>query len=201
MGEARPVRIIAGLGNPGTRYERTRHNIGFMVVDALRERAAPAASWKSRGEALVCEAELGGGRVLLMKPQAFMNMSGRPVAELQRFYRCEAAQVAAVHDDVDLAFGQLRIKRGGGDAGHNGIASLAAWMGSADFLRVRCGIGRSAHEQEMVSWVLGRFDAEEMRGLPELVERAAAALEELCAQGLLAAQNRFNRRPVEEGES
>ncbi len=203
MAQAERVRMIAGLGNPGARYDRTRHNIGFLVVDELGQRlrgAGQDVSWKSKGEALVCDVELGGGRVLLVKPQSFMNLSGRPVAELQRFYRCEVAQVAAVHDEVDLPFGQLRVKCGGGCAGHNGIESLAAWMGSPDFLRVRCGVGRPPDERDMVSWVLGRFNGVEAEQLSDFVARAAEAVEELCSRGLLAAQNKFNRRPAEEGE-
>lgn len=194
------VRLIAGLGNPGARYERTRHNIGFRVVDALSERMSSrrqAGVWRTKGDALVCEAEIAGSRVFLVKPLSFMNRSGFPVGELQRFYKIEREEVLAVHDDVDLPFGQLRMKRGGGDAGHNGVASLMAGLGGAAFLRVRCGVGRpegERQEQEMVDWVLGRFDAEEERQLPEFLSRAVDAIEALCEQGLGAAQNKFNRR-------
>ena len=214
MGDGALVRLIAGLGNPGPRYDRTRHNVGFLVLDELQarlQRGGGDGAWRKKGEALVAEAVCGPGKVLLVKPQSFMNLSGRPVGDLQRFFKCEVQQVVAIHDDVDLPFGQLRVKRGGGDGGHNGISSLTAGMGSAEFLRVRCGVGRPTRaagsgasaeaaakaEQDVVDWVLGRFSSQEERELPEFLGRAADAVEALCVEGLAAVQNRFNRRTAE----
>lgn len=197
---AHSIRMVVGLGNPGNRYEMTRHNLGFMAVDAFKERIAAGRSWKKRGSALLCEAEFCGNKVYLLKPQCFMNLSGGPVAELHRFYKIPLNEIVVAHDDVDLPFGRLRVKKGGGDGGHNGLKSLRAELGSGDFLRVRCGIGRpqrvTADEDGMVQWVLGRFSGADVKIAEEVAAEAAEALLTISEKGLEQAQRDFNRRDV-----
>jgi PTH1 family peptidyl-tRNA hydrolase len=192
--------MIAGLGNPGTQYEKTRHNLGFMLVDAFSSHLALNNSpgvWKERSGALVSEARIGSERIWLVKPQTFMNRSGEPLAQVMQFFKVEAAGLVVLHDEVDLPLGSLRIKNGGGDGGHNGIKSVVAGIGSADFVRFRLGIGRPMVAAEnanpdVSNWVLGRFSRDEQPIVSELLTRSTLALEALMADGITSAQNRFN---------
>lgn len=194
------VQLIAGLGNPGQQYERTRHNLGFLLVDRFAESLGSSAgpvSWRERSGALVCEARFRGERVILVKPQTFMNRSGEPLVQVMRFYKVEVGSIVVAHDEVDLPLGALRIKSGGGDGGHNGIKSVVSMLGSADFIRLRLGVGRPPVGQNLppdgiASWVLGRFSNEETSVVSELLTRGVLALEALCAEGVKTAQNRFN---------
>ncbi len=184
--------IVVGLGNPGPRYERTRHNIGFMAVDLLG-REMPWRS-SSRFSCELAKGELSRRPVVLVKPQTFMNLSGEAVGPLARFYGVEAERVVVIHDDIDLEPGRLKVKVGGGDGGHKGIRSLAQHLGG-EFFRVRCGVGRPPYG-DAVAWVLQAFGEEELPVLQEQLQRAGKAARCLITRGLREASNRFNRAPA-----
>jgi PTH1 family peptidyl-tRNA hydrolase len=183
--------LIVGLGNPGPGYAGNRHNVGFMVADLLAARIG--ARFKAhRGRVDVVDGRLAGRSVVLAKPKSYMNESGGPIVAISRFFKIPVARLTVVHDDLDLPYGALRIKRGGGDGGHNGLRSATAALGSNDYLRVRFGIGRPPGRQDPADYVLRDFTAAERKELPYLVDRAADAVEALLADGLDAAQNAFN---------
>lgn len=187
--------LVVGLGNPGPRYVRTRHNAGFLVVDALAARAGGSfKAHRARGgpRAEVLETRLAGVPVVLVKPSSFMNESGGPVVAVSRFYKVPVDRIVVVHDELDLPFGSLRLKRGGGDGGHNGLRSLTAALGSKEYQRVRFGIGRPPGRQDPADFVLREFSTVERRDLGVHVERAADAVDYLLANGLDAAQNLYN---------
>jgi peptidyl-tRNA hydrolase, PTH1 family len=183
--------LIVGLGNPGPRYAATRHNAGFLVAELLAERMG--GKFKAhKGRCDVVEGRLAGVGAVLAKPKAFMNESGGPVVAIARFFKVPVERITVVHDELDLPFGSLRLKRGGGDGGHNGLRSTTSALGSKDYARVRFGIGRPPGRQDPADFVLREFTAAERKELPFLVDRAADAVEALVADGLEAAQNRFN---------
>ena len=183
--------LIVGLGNPGPRYAGTRHNAGFLVVDLLAERLG--AKFKAhKGRADVVEGRFGGLPVVLMKPKSYMNESGGPVVSIARFFKVPIERIAVVHDELDLPFGALRLKRGGGDGGHNGLRSLTSALGSKEYARVRVGIGRPPGRQDPADYVLREFSAAERKELPFHIDRAADAVVALVQSGLDAAQNEFN---------
>lgn len=183
--------LIVGLGNPGARYAATRHNIGFAVVDLLAERVGGRfKSHRSRCE--IVEARVGGQPVVLAKPMSYMNESGGPVNAAARFFKTPVERIVVAHDDLDLDFGAVRLKRGGGAGGHNGLRSMAAALGSPDFARVRFGIGRPPGRQDPADFVLREFATGERKELPYLIDRAADAVEALLRDGLGAAQNEFH---------
>jgi peptidyl-tRNA hydrolase, PTH1 family len=180
-----------GLGNPGPRYAGTRHNVGFLVVDLLAQRMG--GRFKAhRGRADVVEGRLAGTPVVLAKPRSYMNESGGPIVAVSRFYKVPVDRLTIVHDDLDLPFGTLRLKRGGGDGGHNGLRSATAALGSREYARVRFGIGRPPGRQDPADYVLRDFSAVERKELGYLVDRAADAVDALLADGLESAQNKFN---------
>jgi peptidyl-tRNA hydrolase, PTH1 family len=183
--------LIAGLGNPGPEYAGNRHNAGFMVADLLAERMG-ARFKRDRSRAAVATGRLAGFPVTLAKPLSFMNLSGRPVAALRTFYKVPADRIVVIHDELDLPFGTLRLKQGGGDNGHNGLRSLTAALGTRDYFRVRVGIGRPPGRMDPADYVLHDFSAAERELVPEVLERAADATEVLLARGLAAAQNEFH---------
>jgi PTH1 family peptidyl-tRNA hydrolase len=177
--------LIVGLGNPGPRYAANRHNIGFAVVDLLAERSSSRfKAHRSRCE--IVETRLAGLAVVLAKPLSYMNESGGPVNAAARFFKIPVDRIVVVHDELDLPFGTVRLKTGGGEGGHNGLRSTASALGSKDFARVRFGIGRPP------DFVLRDFAAAERKELPYLVDRAADATEALLRDGLDAAQNEFH---------
>ena len=182
--------LVAGLGNPGREYERTRHNAGWLVLDELARRHS--GSWRSKFSGSLAEIRLGNLRLALLKPETYMNDSGRSVGAAVRFFKVEPEQVLVVHDDVDLEAGRLQARAGGGLAGHNGLRSLAQHLGSQDFLRLRIGIGRPGRgdPRPVADWVLSPFSPEE--DAEALVARAANAVETIARDGLEAAQQRFN---------
>jgi PTH1 family peptidyl-tRNA hydrolase len=183
--------LIVGLGNPGPRYAGNRHNVGFAVVDLLADRIG--GRFKAhRGRCDVVEGRLAGRPVVLAKPKAYMNESGGPIVAISRFFKIPVTGLTIVHDELDLAFGVLRLKRGGGDGGHNGLRSATAALGTREYLRVRFGIGRPPGRQDPADFVLRDFTAAERKELPYLVDRAADAVETLLAEGLDAAQNAYN---------
>jgi len=183
--------LIAGLGNPGPEYAGNRHNAGFMVADLLAERTG-ARFKRDRSRAAVASGRLAGFPVTLAKPMTFMNLSGRPVATLRTFYKIPPERIVVVHDELDLPFGALRLKQGGGDNGHNGLRSVTAALGTRDYFRVRVGIGRPAGRMDPADFVLHDFSAAERKLVPEVLERAADATEVLMRRGLAAAQNEFH---------
>jgi PTH1 family peptidyl-tRNA hydrolase len=182
--------LVAGLGNPGREYGRTRHNVGWLVLDELARRHG--GSWRSKFSGSLAEVRLGAARLALLKPETYMNESGRSVGAAARFFKVEPEQLLVVHDDVDLEPGRLQARAGGGLAGHNGLRSLAQQLGSQDFLRLRIGVGRPGRgDQRSVSdWVLSPFAPEE--DVEALVARAADAVEAVAAEGLDRTQARFN---------
>ena len=183
--------LIVGLGNPGPRYAATRHNIGIAVVDLLAERAG--GRFKAhRSRCDIVEARLAGLSVVLAKPLSYMNESGGPVNAAARFFKIPVERVVVAHDELDLDFGVIRLKRGGGAGGHNGLRSVTSALGSPDFERVRFGIGRPPGRQDPADFVLREFAAAERKELPYLVDRAADAAEALLRDGLEAAQNAFH---------
>jgi PTH1 family peptidyl-tRNA hydrolase len=187
--------IAVGLGNPGARYELTRHNAGAMTVDVLVRRAG-ASLTRHRSGCLVADLTLAGGRAVAARPTTFMNESGRPVRELLRWYGSGAGRLVVIHDELDIPFGQVRVKRGGGVAGHNGLRSVAAHLHTTEFGRVRIGISRPPGRRDPVDWVLERFSSAEREDLPAIIERAADAVERIADAGLDAAMNDFNARPA-----
>ncbi len=192
MGEASTERwLIAGLGNPGSEYTGNRHNCGFMVADVLADRIGVRFK-RDRSRARVAAGRLAGYPVTLAKPQTFMNVSGRPVAALRTFYKIPAERIVVIHDELDIPFGTIRIKRGGGDNGHNGLRSVTAALGTRDYLRVRVGIGRPPGRMDPADFVLHDFSAAERKALPVVLERSADAVEVLLQRGLAAAQNEFH---------
>lgn len=186
-----PRWLVVGLGNPGPRYAGTRHNAGFLVADLLAERLH--SRFKAhRGRADLVEGRLDGRPVVIAKPKAFMNLSGGPVASVSRFFKIPVERLIVVHDELDLDYGRLRLKAGGGDNGHNGLKSLRSALGSGEFFRVRVGIGRPPGRQDPADYVLKDFAVAERKELPFHVDRAADAVQALLELGLDAAQNRFN---------
>ena len=183
--------LVVGLGNPGPRYAGTRHNAGFLVADLLAERIG--GRFKAhKGRADVVEGRLAGLPVVVAKPKSFMNESGGPVVSIARFFKIPVERIVVVHDELDLPYGALRLKRGGGDGGHNGLRSTTSALGSKEYARVRFGIGRPPGRQDPADYVLRDFAPAERKDLGFLVDRAADATEALLADGLEAAQNRFN---------
>ena len=169
-----PIRLLVGLGNPGTRYERNRHNIGFMAVDAIVRRHGIGAL-RSKFQSAIAESAIAGERVLVQKPQTYMNLSGDAVGEAARFYKIAPDEIAVIHDEIDLAPGKLKVKRGGGSAGHNGLRSIDDAIGE-DFWRVRLGVGHPGVKELVQPYVLQNFDAEEMQWVAPLVDAVAEAL-------------------------
>jgi PTH1 family peptidyl-tRNA hydrolase len=182
--------LVAGLGNPGREYAGTRHNAGWLVLDELARRHG--GSWRSKFSGSLGEIRLDGARLALLKPETYMNESGRSVAAAARFFKVPDESLLVVHDDVDLEPGRLQARRGGGLAGHNGLRSLAQHLGTQDFLRLRIGVGRPGRgdPQPVSDWVLSPFAPEE--DADALVSRAADAVETMVVEGLDAAQQRFN---------
>jgi PTH1 family peptidyl-tRNA hydrolase len=182
--------LVAGLGNPGREYARTRHNVGWLVVDKLARRAG--GSWRSKFSGQLAEVRLESSRLALLKPETYMNESGRSIAAAARFFKVPVEAVLVVHDDVDLEEGRLQARLGGGLAGHNGLRSIARDLGSQDFLRLRIGVGRPGRgdRRSIADFVLAPFDPE--TDVDALVARASDAVESLVGSGLEATQQRFN---------
>lgn len=184
--------LVAGLGNPGREYARTRHNVGFLVCDELARRHG--ASFRSKFSGEFAECRVDGARLALLKPQTFMNESGRSVASAARFFKVPPERLLVLHDEVDLEPGRLQARLGGGLAGHNGLRSVAQHLKTQDFLRLRIGVGRPGRgdPRPVADFVLSSFD--EHVDVEGLVARAADAVETLAREGLEETQNRFNER-------
>ena len=191
------VWLVVGLGNPGPTYAATRHNVGYLVADELARRMGGGFRAHKSGRAEVVEGRLSapgtpGPRVVLARPKAFMNELGGPVKALASFYKVVPEAVVAVHDELDIDFGALRVKQGGGSGGHNGLRSMESSLGSRDFYRVRCGIGRPPGRQDPADFVLGAYSSTQRKELPFQVDRAADAVESLLDVGLARTQSLFN---------
>lgn len=197
MSEASDVWLVVGLGNPGAAYAGHRHNVGYLVLDQLAERMGSSYRAHKSGRADVVEGRLGPigpdtPRVVLARPRSFMNEVGGPVKALATFYKVPPERVVAIHDELDIAFGTLRVKLGGGDNGHNGLRSLRSSLGTGDFYRVRCGIGRPPGRQDVADFVLSNYSTTERKELPFQLIEAADAVESLLTEGLERTQQRFN---------
>ena len=192
MTESTAPALVVGLGNPGPEYERTRHNAGFLVADVLAERIGGRFTVHKKSGADLFEARLDGRKILLAKPRTYMNLSGRPVAALARFFSVPPTEVIVVHDELDLPFGSIRLKRGGGEGGHNGLRSISNALSTKDYLRVRFGVGRPPGRQDPADFVLKPFSAPERKEVPVLVEQTADAVELLLRVGLETAQNQLH---------
>ncbi|WP_459548006.1 aminoacyl-tRNA hydrolase [Nocardia sp. X0981] len=191
MADTAPA-LVVGLGNPGPAYERTRHNVGFLVADSLAQRVGGRFTTHKKSGTDLLQARLDGRQVLIAKPRSFMNLSGKPVAALARFFSVPPTEIVVVHDELDLPFGAVRLKRGGGEGGHNGLRSVSGALTTKDYLRTRIGIGRPPGRQDPADFVLKPFSAAERKELPVVVEQAADAVELLLRVGLEAAQNQVH---------
>jgi PTH1 family peptidyl-tRNA hydrolase len=185
------MHLIVGLGNPGAQYADNRHNVGFMVVDELARRGRAAAP-RAKFGAEILEATIGGNRLLLCKPQEYMNVSGQAVARVAGFWKIGLPEMVVVHDELDVPFDRLKLAAGGGPGGHNGVKSLISSLGDPAFARVRVGIGRPAPGRDAADYVLTDFSRAEAAVLPDLIGRAADAVEAIVGSGLTTAMNRFN---------
>lgn len=185
-----PDWLVIGLGNPGPQYLLSRHNVGFLIVDSFA--SSHDLSWRREPLAEVAEGEIGPHKVILAKPLTFMNRSGDAVRWLLERSGVPLQRLLVVHDDIDLPFGRLRIRRGGGHGGHHGVESVMEAVGT-EFPRLKVGIGRPCNKEEVVAYVLSPFDEEERESLPEVVNKALDALETVLSNGIEEAMNRFNR--------
>ena len=186
--------LVVGLGNPGRRYQKTRHNLGFIVLDVLAKRWGLEFSEHPAVDALVARGSFSGQQVMLLKPQTYMNLSGLAVGPVLKEAHIPLEKLILVHDDMDLPPGALKIKQGGSSGGHKGVASVIEAAGGQDFLRVKLGIGRPQGGQEAEHYVLARFKPQEKKLIEEAVERAAEALECIITEGPQKAMSIFNQR-------
>jgi PTH1 family peptidyl-tRNA hydrolase len=186
--------LVVGLGNPGREYAANRHNVGFMVADLLASRVGGKFGRSKRAHADMAEGRLrlGGPKLVLVKPLTYMNLSGAPVVALAQFFKVPVENVIAVHDELDVPFGQVRAKRGGGEGGHNGLRSMSKSLSSKEYARVRFGIGRPPGRQEPADYVLSDFSGAERKELEFLVDRAADVVEAIVSEGVEWAQNKYH---------
>jgi len=194
-----PTALIVGLGNPGREYVSNRHNIGYRIA----ERLAAAHEWRftrKQNDALVTLGTLDGARVIIAKPQTFMNLSGRAVQPLAKFYQVPLDRILVIFDDLDLPFGAIRLREQGGAGGHNGMKSIIDRLGSGDFPRLRVGIGRPPGRMNPAAFVLRDFDADEAAALDDILDRAVSAIEAFIGGGIRVAMNRFNSQGAREDE-
>jgi PTH1 family peptidyl-tRNA hydrolase len=189
------MKLIVGLGNPGTRYRFTRHNVGFLVIDHLADKLDISLGQK-KFDAFYGKGKIGATPVMLAKPQTFMNLSGYAVQRLLDYFNVEVKDLIVVHDDLDLPFQSIRLKSGGGHGGHKGLMSIIEQNGTGDFSRIRLGIGKPAHKGLVDSYVLELFSREEMEHLPNIVEQASQAIMELLSSGIQAAMNQYHGKTI-----
>lgn len=184
------------MGNPGDKYAATRHNIGHMVVNELADRHSQRwAKHKARAAVAEFRLGIGGPKIVLAKPASYMNLSGKPIAELMKFFNIGPENLIVVHDELDIEFDTLRLKRGGGEGGHNGLKSTSQAIGTKDYLRVRVGVGRPPGRMSAADYVLRPFNSTEQKILALHIDRAADAVESLINHGLTATQNQFHQKP------
>jgi PTH1 family peptidyl-tRNA hydrolase len=192
------MKLIVGLGNPGSEYRETRHNVGFMVADALVNRWRVSDQWREKFEALLIKTMVGEESVILAKPLTFMNLSGQAVAGLAGFYKIEPADVFIITDDVALPLGRLRARRDGGAGGHNGLKSIIQSLATQAFPRMRVGVGRGDDRRDLADHVLGRFEADEREVVSAAVLRAADATDVFLSDGIERVMNAFNAAEKED---
>jgi PTH1 family peptidyl-tRNA hydrolase len=185
--------LIVGLGNPGPKYARNRHNVGFMVVERFGEQHG-AGAYRDKFHGRFAKCRLGEHEVVLLEPLTYMNLSGRAVQDAMRFFKVEPSALCVVHDELDVPFSELRVKQGGGAAGHNGVSSVIEHCGGPNFCRIRVGIGRPRPGTPVESYVLSDFSSLESQELPGVLERASAALADVVLRGPAAAMNLHNQR-------
>lgn len=188
------MKLIVGLGNPGSKYEGTRHNIGFMIARRLAEQSEIALKRQGH-QGIYGVGRIAGIETMILLPQTFMNISGSSVSSAFKSLGIPPGDLIVIHDDIDLPFSRLRLRIGGGHGGHNGIRSIAATLGTADFCRLKIGIGRP-QAGEVADYVLGNFDAPERQQLPELLDLAVQVIEKIATHGSAAAMNEFNKQQV-----
>lgn len=189
------MKLIVGLGNPGAQYANTRHNAGFMVVDALASKFAVGQIARSRFSSVTLDAHIGGEKVLLMKPTNFMNRSGQAVGEAMRFFKLEAeTDLLVIVDDIALPVGSIRIRKSGGAGGHNGLADIDRVLGGASYPRIRIGVGEVPRLMNQADWVLSKFMSEEKGKVQESIEKASKAIEHILDQDIVSAMNIFNEK-------
>lgn len=188
------VYLVAGLGNPGLNYTETRHNAGFLVIDALARQHAIAVE-RQKFDTFFGRGRISAVEVILAKPQTFMNRSGPPLRRLADYYRIQCEQLVIVHDDIDLAFNRLKIKEKGGDGGHKGIRSVIDAFGANQFARVRVGVGRPQFNGDVVNHVLNKFSYDERSTLDKFIQRACQAIETILCKGTKEGMSRYNQRP------
>ncbi|MBQ5860388.1 MAG: aminoacyl-tRNA hydrolase [Selenomonadales bacterium] len=186
------MKMIVGLGNPGAEYDNTRHNVGFLVVDELARREN-ILTWQKKMSAEIGEYRAYGEKVLLVKPQTYMNLSGEAVGQIARFYKIDAQDIIVISDDMDLPLGRLRLKNRGSSGGHRGIESILCHLDKADFVRVRVGIGRPPQGWTVNNYVLSRFYGEEAETWNGVCKRTADSIQSILADGLTKAMNTFNQ--------
>ncbi|HEC20328.1 MAG TPA: aminoacyl-tRNA hydrolase [Gammaproteobacteria bacterium] len=189
-----PVQLIVGLGNPGPKYEQTRHNVGFVFVDELARSKGASFKPDNKFHGEVCKLSLGGNDVWLLKPNTFMNLSGKSVAALARFYKIAPETILVVHDELDIPPGQLRLKQGGGHGGHNGLRDIVAQLGSKDFLRLRIGIGHPGQSRDVSNYVLGKAPRDEQIEIDNAIDEALRTLPQILDGEMQAAMNRLHSR-------
>ena len=187
--------LIVGLGNPGTRYQAARHNIGFMVLEKLAAQLELDLRQKSFN-ALWGKSKIDHKNVILAMPQTYMNLSGNAVRQLQAFFKTEISNLMVIHDDLDLSFGSVRLKTGGGNAGHKGLASIEENLGSSGFMRIRLGIGKPVDKSRIESYVLEPFKADELPLLKDIIEKAAGAVCEIILNGLQQAISKYQTKNI-----
>ncbi|MFM8350196.1 MAG: aminoacyl-tRNA hydrolase [Actinomycetales bacterium] len=190
--------LLAGLGNPGAEYAKTRHNVGFWLAEAVVRDCGGSLGRHKRAQAMVCETRVGGQpgeRIVVVEPLSFMNASGGPVKALLDFYSIPVSNLIVAHDELDIPLASIRVKMGGGDNGHNGLRSIRSALGTGEFLRIRLGIGRPPGRQDPAEFVLKPFSADQRPEAETMVERAVGAVQMLILQGLPATQNTFNGDP------
>lgn len=193
--------LLVGLGNPGREYQTTRHNIGFRCADAFTRAHGLSYERKKRSKAIVAEGTVAGQRVLVAKPQTYMNLSGSAVQGLSAFYKIPPARILVVYDDLDLPSATLRLRAKGGSGGHRGMTDIIRRLGTQDFPRIRFGIGRPPGRMDPANYVLQRFSADEEPAIAEAVERAVAAIESWLRDGIDAAMNAFNTNDTSERDA
>ncbi len=194
MTSEKRVHLIAGLGNPGDTYKETRHNAGFMVVDAMADTYSIPVGKKF--DALIGRGQIEGHEVILAKPLSFMNLSGFPVQSIANYFRISSKDMLIIHDDIDLAFGRIKIKEKGGDGGHKGLRSLIAAFGGGEFARLRIGVGRSETRMSVPDYVLAKFDTDEIKEMEQIIIRSRDAVVTILCKGTKEGMNRFNNKNI-----
>lgn len=185
------IKLVVALGNPGPEYELTRHNVGWLVLDNMSQ--LDGSFWKDKFKGVYCDKSVAGEKIYFLKPQTYMNLSGESAQALAHFFKVKPQEILVIHDELDLTFGKIHFKKGGGLAGHNGLKSLAKCLGTQEFMRMRIGIGRPQHGS-VSSWVLGTFPKEQDIELGIVLENSANALNFALNNGLQKAANQYNKK-------